>query len=177
MNMQTAFSKDSVVVEQVLSALCWEEYETKRRPFDYSDLELVIDFLSRGKARHDRSAYSEAVTLALESMEVPLCQYTVIRALTSKYFKLVKDAQIFHPLDEKYWITRYDKFERETDAIYVFSLYHNPTMTGSSWTYLRNNLTCDSGSDKAGNFLKKPLRDIHQQKVTEVLYRILSGRL
>ena len=170
MSVQHTRGNDPFIVETILSSVCWDEYDHERREFDYSNLEKVIKLLKSGRLAAFRGDYSEAVTAALEQLSIPRSEWTVIRSLSSKYFKQVKDAKVHYPLDDKHWIV---SIEEKTWEIF---LYHLATMTRSESIYSARRIELGSVSVEGRPCRDKKLVELHRRKCTEVAYKILSGR-
>jgi hypothetical protein len=162
-----AFDDDHLIVEPILSEICWKEYDSNRRKFDYENLTRVIKFIKTGKARHIQGGYSESVTYALKELHVPEYQWTVIRAIASLYFKAVKSP---NELDDKYWEVEVLEKTRE-----IF-LYHPSTMSRSESLYHNRGFELGSVSVEGRPCRLKRVVELHRRKCSEVAYRTLSGR-
>jgi hypothetical protein len=117
--------------------------------------------------RHD---YADAVTSVLEYLRIPKSEWVVIRALTSKYFKQVKDAKVYHPLADKHWIVTVQERSREV------LLYNHVTMTRSESNFTKSGFHLGSVTVKEEICRNKGHIELHRQKCAEVTYRILSGK-
>ncbi len=161
---------DSLVVEPILSAVCWKEFDHNRRYFNYDNLIETIRLLKSGGAYAQRQSYSESVDAALERLSVPKSEWTVIRALASEYFKKVKDAHVHHPLADKCWEVTVENKTRE-----IF-LYHPSSMTRSESFFTHRSFELGSVTVEGRPCRNKQWVKLHRQMGTKVTYEILSGR-
>ncbi|MEK7462266.1 MAG: hypothetical protein AAB618_01720 [Patescibacteria group bacterium] len=169
--MATQYRHDSgpLIVEPILSKICWKEYDHERRDFDYSNLSQTIIFLKSGGARAHRQDYSEAATFALKQLKVPESEWTVIRALASEYFKQVKEALVTKPLLDKHWLVSVEENTREV------TLFHHPTQTKSESFFSSQGFQLGSVTVEGRPCRNQHHIEMHQNKGTEVVYSILSG--
>ncbi len=158
------------VVESILSSVCWKEFDRSKRVFNYSNLFNTIRLLKSGGVYAKRQSYSESVNAALEQLLIPKSEWTVIRALSSEYFKKLKDVNFKHPLDDKYWEVT---VELRTHEIF---LYHLSSMTRSESYFTLRSFGLGSVTTEGVLCGNQQWVGLHRQMGHKVTYEILSGR-
>lgn len=160
---------DPFIVEYILSEVCWEEYDDKRRHFTYRALVRLIRVIKLVRwPKH--LTYPEVVTESLKHINAKRGEYEVLRALTSAYFKRVKAGGTVTGADDAAWKITIDEQTRE------IILYHSPTMTRSESLYTNRSFELGSISTEGRPCRHKKLRELHEEMGRTVVYEILSGR-
>lgn len=170
MATHTNLDNDPLIVESILSKVCWNEYDRAGREFEYEHVKRVVRLLKSGTTASGNRDYPTMTTLALETLKIPKSEWTTIRALASAYFKEVKDATIRHPLAEKHWDVTVDGKARE------ICLYHPSTMTRSESFFSHKGFELGSVTVEGRPCRSKSHIELHRNKGMAVTYRILSGR-
>lgn len=169
MATQYRLDSDPIIVEPILSRVCWDEYDHERRLFSYDNLVALIKYLKSGNHSKSTIEYPELVTLGLDYLRIPPSERTVIRALTSKYFKLVKEALVSKPLDDKHWLVSVEEITREV------ILFHHVTMTKSESFFSGKGFQLGSVTVEGRPCRNQRHIEMHKNKGTEVVYCMLSG--